>query len=122
MQRLGEIAALNQIGKSLQEFTNVDSGAMQIEKPLRENADGNNAASQDRPHQQTALLDVIDHAKGFSAFLSWSQNKTVILIDPWHGRWLKVEESGLEWINNPLTAYGHAAFLATLRRRVPSFY
>lgn len=50
------------------------------------------------------------------------ENKAFIFVDPWHGRWLKVEESGLEWITNSLTAYGHATFFATLRRRVPSYH
>jgi hypothetical protein len=34
---------------------------MQIKEPLSEDSDRNDAASQDRPHQQTTLLDVVDH-------------------------------------------------------------
>ena len=62
MQRLGEIAPLDEIGEPLEELADVDGGAMQIEEPLGENSDGNDAASQDGPHQQAALLDVVDHA------------------------------------------------------------
>ena len=35
--------------------------AVQIEESLCENRDGNDAAGQNRPHEQAALLDVIDH-------------------------------------------------------------
>src|SRR6266404_5126979 len=35
---------------------------MEIEPPLQENGDGDDAAGQNRPHQQTALLNVINHA------------------------------------------------------------
>jgi hypothetical protein len=34
---------------------------MQVEKALSEDSDGDNAAGQNRPHEQTALLDVINH-------------------------------------------------------------
>ena len=61
VQRFGEIAALNEIGKPLQEFADVDGGAMEIKEALGENRDRHDAADQDRPHEQPALLDVIDH-------------------------------------------------------------
>jgi len=61
MQRLGEVAPLHQIREPLQELTDVDGRAMQIEEPLGEDGDRDDAASQNRPHQQTALLDVVDH-------------------------------------------------------------
>ena len=35
---------------------------MHIKEPLGENSDGNDATGHNRPHQQAALLDVIDHA------------------------------------------------------------
>jgi hypothetical protein len=35
---------------------------MQIEKTLGENSDRDNAAGKNRPHQQAAFLDVVDHA------------------------------------------------------------
>jgi hypothetical protein len=36
---------------------------MKIKKPLCKNSDGDDAADQDRPHEQATLLDVIDHAE-----------------------------------------------------------
>ena len=56
-----EIAALDEVGKSLEKFTHVNGGAMQIEEPLRDHCDRDYAASQDGPHEQAALLDVVDH-------------------------------------------------------------
>lgn len=34
---------------------------MEVEKALSEDSDGDNAAGQNRPHEQTALLDVVNH-------------------------------------------------------------
>src|SRR5438105_9247187 len=61
MQRLGEVSPLDQVGEPLQELANVNRRAVQIEEPLCEDRDGNDAAGQNRPHEQAALLDVIDH-------------------------------------------------------------
>jgi hypothetical protein len=36
---------------------------MQIQQPFREDGDRDDATRQDRPHEQAALLDVIDHRK-----------------------------------------------------------
>src|SRR5437899_5560869 len=62
MEGLGEIAALKKIRKALEKLAHVDAGAMQIQKPLGENRDGNDAACQDGPHEQSTLLDVVDHS------------------------------------------------------------
>jgi hypothetical protein len=62
MQCLGEIAPLYQIGKTLEEFADMNRRAMKVEESLRKNADRDDAADQNRPHEQTTLLDVIDHA------------------------------------------------------------
>jgi hypothetical protein len=61
MERFGEIAALKEIRKSLEKFTDVNRGAMQIEQPFRKDRDGNDAAREDGPHEETTLLDVVDH-------------------------------------------------------------
>ena len=61
MKRFCEIASLNEIGKSLQELAYVDSGAMEIKEALGEDGDSDDAAGQNRPHEQAALLDVVDH-------------------------------------------------------------
>src|SRR5947208_4909522 len=46
----------------------------------------------------------------------------LIFIDPWRRRWLKVEESGSEWLNSP-PAYGRLVSSPNfLRRRVPSLH
>src|SRR5437763_16935187 len=47
---------------------------MEIEKALQEDRDGDNAAGQNRPHEQPALLDVINH-EGYllSVFLGSGQ-------------------------------------------------
>ncbi len=63
MQRLGEVPPLQEVREPLQELPDVDGGAVQIEEALCEDRDGNDAASQNRPHQQATLLDVVDHAK-----------------------------------------------------------
>src|SRR5204863_3181855 len=60
VQRFGEVASLNQIRKSLQKFANVNGSAMEIEKALQKDRDGDNAAGQNRPHEQPALLSVIN--------------------------------------------------------------
>jgi len=62
MERFGEVAPLHQVGETLEKFSDVNRRAMKIEKPLGENGDRDDAANQDRPHEQTTLLDVIDHA------------------------------------------------------------
>ncbi len=63
MQGLGKVAALQQIGKALEKFADVNRGAMKIEEAFREDPDRDDAADQDGPHEETTLLDVIDHAK-----------------------------------------------------------
>jgi hypothetical protein len=35
---------------------------MQVEEALREDSDGNHTASQNGPHEQATLLDVVDHS------------------------------------------------------------
>jgi hypothetical protein len=62
MQSFCEIAPLHEIGKPLQEFPDVNRSAVKIKEPLCENGDRDDAADQNRPHEQTTLLDVIDHA------------------------------------------------------------
>ena len=61
MQGFGKIAALDQIGQSFQELAHMNGRAMQIKKPFRENSNRDDAADQDGPHQQPALLEVFDH-------------------------------------------------------------
>ena len=63
MQGLSKIAALDQIGQAFQELAHMNGGPMQIKKPFREDGDRDDAADQDGPHEQTTLLDVIDHAE-----------------------------------------------------------
>jgi hypothetical protein len=63
MQRFGKIAPLEQVGESLQKLAHVNRGAMKVKKPFREDGDRDDAADQDGPHEQTTLLDVIDHAE-----------------------------------------------------------
>ena len=62
VKRFGEIPALDQIREPFEKFADVNSRAMEIEPPLQENGDGDDAAGQNRPHQQSALLNVINHA------------------------------------------------------------
>jgi hypothetical protein len=62
MKRFGEIGALKKVRETLEKFANVNGGAMQIEQPLGENRDGDDAARQDGPHEQATLLDVVDHS------------------------------------------------------------
>src|SRR4029077_17470924 len=63
VQCLGEIAALNEIGKTLEKFSDVNRRPMQIEKAFRENRDRYDTAGKDGPHQQSPLLDVINHGQ-----------------------------------------------------------
>ena len=63
MQRFGEVAPLHEVGETLEEFADVNRRAMKIKESFRENGDRDDAADQDRPHEQTTLLDVIDHAE-----------------------------------------------------------
>ena len=62
MERFREVAPRDQVRQPLQKFAHVNGSAVKIEQPLGENGDRDHAADQDRPHEQTALLDVIDHA------------------------------------------------------------
>ena len=41
---------------------------MQIKKALREHSNGDDAADENRPHEQAAFLDVIDHANLLDLF------------------------------------------------------
>src|SRR5260370_13412574 len=116
---------------------------MQIEKALGEDSDGDNARGQNRPHEQSVLLDVINHggyllssfalagqAARSSATKRYEersltkgkrgQSGQLIYIDGWHGRWLKVGKSGLEWNTSPpANAYVRPTLL---RRRVSSLH
>src|SRR5437588_12557354 len=132
---------------------------MQIEKALGEDGNGDDAAGQNRPHEQSALLDVINHGGYLLSSFSRAgqaaptsapervtrfqkqpaenlpvpsfelgslngrpagQSRQLIYIDGWHGRWLKVGKSGLEWNVSP-PANGHAR-PTLLRRRVSSLH
>ena len=42
--------------------------------------------------------------------------KADYFIDPWYGRWLKVGESGSEWLNSP-PAYGYVCASPNFLRR-----
>src|ERR1051326_300571 len=81
MQCLGEIAAPNEVRQSFQEFTNMNASAVQIKEALGKHSYRDDAAAQNRPHQQSALLDVIDHA-GFCNALSllWQGSNQITLV------------------------------------------
>src|SRR5207247_3802776 len=61
------------VGQPLQELAHVNGGAMQIKKPFRDHGNRDDAANQDGPHQQPALLEVFDHGPPSSAFWASSQ-------------------------------------------------
>jgi hypothetical protein len=63
VEGLGVIVPLHKIRKPLEEFTDVDRRSVKVKKPFRKNGDSKDAADEDGPHEQTTLLDVIDHAK-----------------------------------------------------------
>ena len=53
-----------------------------------------------------------------SGLAEGGRREAIIFIDRRHGKWLKVEESGLEWTNSP-PAHGYAyASFVLLRRRI----
>jgi glucose-6-phosphate-specific signal transduction histidine kinase len=83
MQCLGEITTSNKIRKSLQELAYVNRGTMQVEQAFGENSNRDDAAAQNWPHQQAALLDVINHAD-FSNALSqlWQANNLRLSAAP----------------------------------------
>jgi hypothetical protein len=45
----------------LEEFFNVDAGAMKMQETLNEHRDGYNATKKDEPHERSTLLHVVDH-------------------------------------------------------------
>jgi hypothetical protein len=61
VEGLSKVSPLDQVREPLQELADVNCRAVQIKEPLCEDGDGNDAAGQNRPHEQAALLDVIDH-------------------------------------------------------------
>jgi hypothetical protein len=63
MQGFGEILPLHQIRQTLEKLADVNRRPMKIKKPFRKNGDRDDAADQNWPHEQTTLLDVIDHAE-----------------------------------------------------------
>ena len=63
MECFSEITPLHKIRKPLEEFTDMDRRPVKVKKPFRKNGNSKDAADQDGPHEQTTLLDVIDHAK-----------------------------------------------------------
>ena len=65
-------------------------GAMQIEKALGEDSDGDNAAGQDRPHEQPALLNVINH-RGY-LLSSFSRTGQAISGQARYEAWTKGEK------------------------------
>ena len=95
MQRLGEVSTLDQVGEPLQELADVNRRAVQIEKSLCENRDGNDAAGQNRPHEQAALLDVIDHLELSLAAFGGPGKR---------GRWFGTTQSA-EKHKNPFISY-----------------
>ena len=61
MECFGKIPPRDEIGEPLKKLADMNRRAMEIEQPLREDSDRNDAADQNGPHQQSTLLDVIDH-------------------------------------------------------------
>src|SRR5208283_4691752 len=61
--RFGEIPIADQVRKTLQEFSQINGGAVVVENALKKNGDGNNATKQDEPHQRPSLLHVVDHPR-----------------------------------------------------------
>ena len=80
MQRLSEIATPNQVRQSLQEFADMNAGAVQVKEALGKNSDRDDAAAQDWPHQQSAFLDVIDHAGFVALFLDCGKATTLCTL------------------------------------------
>jgi hypothetical protein len=62
---------------------------MQVKEPLGKNRDGNNAAGQNWPHQQTALLDVINH--GDCPFSSFSATGQAVSGRGRYGAWPAIQ-------------------------------
>src|SRR5205085_9825493 len=66
----------------------MNGGTMQIEQPLGKDRDGNDAAREDRPHKQAALLDVVDHRPVFlAAFRSRGKPRSPRLFSFARRRW-----------------------------------
>jgi hypothetical protein len=65
MQRLSEIAPPDDIRETLQKFTDMNCCSVQVEQAFKKNRNGDDAAGQNWPHQQTALLNVVDHETVF---------------------------------------------------------
>src|SRR6478752_9730497 len=63
MQTLSEISTADQVRESFQKLAYMDGRAVKIKKTLRKNSNRDNAADQNWPHQQSAFLDVINHAE-----------------------------------------------------------
>jgi hypothetical protein len=69
MKCLSEIAPTNQVRQSLQELAHMNRGTVKVEEAFGKDRNRNDATAQNWPHQQSALLDVINHV-GFSSALS----------------------------------------------------
>src|ERR1700758_4818816 len=63
MECFCKIATLNEVRKAFEKFPHLNGGAMQIEKSFSEDGNGDDATSKNRPHEQAAFLDVINHAR-----------------------------------------------------------
>jgi hypothetical protein len=61
--RLGKAAVLEQRGQAADEFTDPDLRSMEISDSFEKNRAGEDAAEEDEPHQGTALLHVVEHAR-----------------------------------------------------------
>src|SRR6266567_2201285 len=69
MECFSEITAANKIRESLQKFAHMNCGTMEVKEALGKDRDRDDATAQNWPHQQSALLDVFNHA-GFVALFS----------------------------------------------------
>jgi hypothetical protein len=69
MKCLSEIAPTNQIRQSLQELAHINRSAVKVEEAFGKDRNRDDATAQNGPHQQSALLDVINHV-GLSSALS----------------------------------------------------
>jgi len=61
MQCFSKIAPPDDIRKAFQKFPDVNCCSVQVEQAFEKNGNGDDAARQYWPHQQTAFLDVVDH-------------------------------------------------------------
>ena len=82
MEGLGVFFLFDEAGEALEEFADVDGGAVEVEEAFEEDADGEEAAAEEEVNERASFVDEMDHDLsicGLAFFVPWSKWTVAIL-------------------------------------------